>query len=156
LAPQYAKAADEEANEEAAAIAEKDGRRVEIVTEETEERAGQRKRNQDQRIVVLHQAGRQSGYRREETSTHCEAVYTIDEVEGIATGCEPEQGEGDSHPRGQCLPPDSVYLDASPDGQAARSQLTEQFLKGIQSDEVIEEAYGENERRGWQKLQNRW
>jgi hypothetical protein len=49
-----------------------------------------------------------------------------------------------------------VYLDASPDGQAARSQLTEQFLKGIQSDEVIEEAYGENERRGWQKLQNRW
>jgi hypothetical protein len=49
-----------------------------------------------------------------------------------------------------------VYLDASPDGQAARGQLTEQFLKGSYSDEVIKEADGENERRGWQKLQNLW
>src|ERR1019366_9520910 len=123
LTPEQPIAAEEEADEEAAAIAQKDGGGIEVVAQKAEESGSEGGSGEGQRNIVLEQGRYQSGEGGEESDSSGEAIAPTDAAE-IDTGSEDQDGSGD---------------------------LAEEFLPRFEAEDVIEEAGGKDQSGGREK-----
>jgi hypothetical protein len=97
----------------------------------------------------MEEGGGEDGEGSEESGADGQAVESVDEVEGVGATEEPEDGEGQSPPVGELESAEAVDLDAAPVGQGGGGELAEELLPGLEAEEVVEEAGGEDDDRGW-------
>ena len=90
LAPNKAEAAEHKAHGEAAAVAEKDGGRAEVVAEKGEQAAAQGNGGHREAHVAVEDGCKERGDDGEEADTGGETVESVDEVEGVAAADQPQ------------------------------------------------------------------
>ena len=141
LAPEDAVAAEQETDEEAAAIAEEDGRGVEIVAEEAQEGADEGRGGEGEPHVAGEQRGHEGGDGREEADAGCESIHAVDEVDGVHAADEPEDGDERVPDLGaDDVAADGIDLHSGRTGEGSRQDLAGEFLPGLESEEVVEQA----------------
>ena len=154
LAPDGAEAAEDEADGQAAGVAEKDRCRVEVEVKKGEQRADERSGRQRQRRIVVNERGGKRGEGREQPDAGGKAVDAVNQIERVGAGDEPGDGERKAPPAIQIKPRDAKHVHASPVGHAGGRDLPGNLLPGPEPKEVVDEADGEDEARRRKKLQH--
>src|SRR5438046_2751572 len=156
LAPQNSVAAEQEPHKEAARIAEKDGRRVEVVTQKTKETAGQRDCGKRQRNIVLQQSGYQRRYGGEQADSGSQTIDAVDQVDGIGATDQPQHGKREVEPNRDGVTGDCIDVYAGPVCEERSTDLAEELLPRLQANQVIDEADEKNQGGGRRHPQDEW
>ena len=98
LAPDNAITAEQKADRQAAAVAQKNGGGVEVIAQETKQRACQGSRRQGQRRIVLGQRGDEHGERCKQSHARRKPVYSVNQVERVRASYQPDQSERHTPP----------------------------------------------------------
>src|SRR5260370_3166565 len=89
FAPQDSIASQQEADQQAAGVAQENCRRVEVVTQESEQCAGERNGCEGHWYIFLQQRGQQHGDGCKESHAGSESIDAVDEVEHVGAGEQP-------------------------------------------------------------------
>jgi len=155
LAPEDTQAAEHEADEQAAGIAEEDGSGIEVVAKETEEGARQRGDGNGQREITVQQGGDESGDGGEQADTRSESVHAIDQIERIRAADEPQNSDGEGKPVTNGERSEVPDLDTAAIGDDGGETLAGELLPGLEMDEIVGEADGEYDQGGREQLDNK-
>jgi hypothetical protein len=155
LAPDDTQAAEHEADEQAAGIAEEDGSGIEVVAKETEEGARQRGDGNGQREITVQQGGDESGDGGEQADARSESVHAIDQIERIRAADEPQNSDGEGKPVANGERSEVPDLDTAAIGDDSRETLAGELLPGLEMDEIVGEADGEYDQGGREQLDNK-
>src|ERR1035437_4113108 len=155
LGPDDAEAAKEEADRQATAIAHKDGRGVDVGGEKSEEGAEERGSDEGQGVVATEGGAQEDGGCGAEAHTDGEAIEAIDEIKGVGTSDQPEDGNRDVPPSARDgMTGHGVDLDIRITGQGGGDDLAEDLHPWFQAKDVIEKAGGERDENGRQESPN--
>ena len=146
---------EEEADRQAAAIAHKDGRVVEVIGEKSEEGSEERGSDEGQGIVAASEGAQERCGSGEQADADGEAIEAIDEVEGVGTGDEPKHGEGKGPPGGgEGMAGHGTDLYIAMKGEDGGDHLADDLHPGLQANDVIEETSGERDQNCRQESPN--
>src|SRR3984885_4275652 len=135
-----------EANRERAFIAHKDGSGRKVEYQESRQRSGNRERRDHRPSVLMQSGDRRDTQGRDNSDAGSKAVDSIDQIERISRGDQPENRQRDV----QWVVGEEVEMGSPPHEHADRGQLEQQFIARPEIDDVVEqpdEAHRECESR---------
>ena len=144
LRPNDGETAEEKADSIAATIAHKYGGGAEVVVQEPEEGAEEGSCDKGERVIAGEQGTEKSRGGGEQADTGREAVDAIDQIKGVGTADEPENGERDLPPiAAEGIAGEPAYLDTGNTNEDCGENLANDLHPGLQVDQIVEETGGE-------------
>ena len=146
-APNHRVTAQKEADQQTAAITEKDRCGVEVEPQEPEETTRQRSGRHGERQVPAEQRGDQGRESGKQPDAGGEPVHSVDQVERIGAAHKPDNGYCHPSGRAEVQTRGCRHTNSAPIGEAGSRALAQELLPGLQPTNIIEQSCEEDHRR---------
>jgi hypothetical protein len=150
LAPDNAEATEQKTDQQASAIAQEDGSRIEVIAEKPEQGAGQRHGRDGQGEVALDQRFENYGEGRQQTNSASQPVEAVDQIERVGAPRQPQQCQRDAPPVRRMVG-DAENPHAGPVCPGRACKLPKQFLPRLDTEKVVNQPRRKYDAGGRQK-----
>src|SRR5579875_2760205 len=128
LTPEHAIASQQESDEQASAVPQKNSCGVEVISQKSNQTPDQRNSRQGKVHVVLHACGKQGGGARNQRHSGREPIYSVKQINGVRACNQPNDCQRIGKPRCKIISAERMYLDSREKCDSSGKHLARKFL----------------------------